>query len=241
MKKTDILGVRFANKTVDEAAIAIINAIEYRKKFRVYTPNPEIVMDACSNSSFMNLINEAELVLPDGIGIVIASKILNGSIKERASGYDTILKVFEKARHRGIKFFFLGAAPEIAKMAKERMENKYLGLQVVGVHDGYFKDEDEVIKEINNSGADIVLVGLGSPKQEKFIDENYKKINASAFLGCGGSFDVMSGTLKRAPEIFIKLHLEWFYRLLKQPSRFKRTLKLPLFLIKVVAKKIGNR
>ncbi len=240
MKKTDILGVKFNSLSIDEAAVAIINAIEHKEKFRVYTPNPEIVMDAYKNHDFMKLINKADLVLADGIGIVIGSKILNGNIKERASGYDTIIRFFEKARHRKIKIFFLGAAPGVAKKAKERMENKYLGLKVVGVHDGYFKNEDEVINQINESGAEFVLVGLGSPKQEKFIDDNYRKINASAFIGCGGSFDVMSGMLKRAPDVFIKLHLEWLYRLLKQPSRFKRTLKLPLFLIKVMTKKFSG-
>ncbi len=240
MKKTDILGVKFNDLNIDEAAKVIINAIEHKEKFRVYTPNPEIVMDAYNNPDFMDLINRAELVLPDGIGVVIASKILNGSIKERASGYDTIIRFFEKARHRKIKVFFLGAAPGVAQKAKERMENKYLGLRVVGVHDGYFKDEEKVIKQINDSGAEIVLVGLGSPKQEKFIDSNYERLNASAFIGCGGSFDVMSGMLKRAPDLFIKLHLEWLYRLLKQPSRFKRTLKLPLFLLKVISKRISG-
>ncbi len=238
MKKVDILGVNFSVVDMNKAIDTMLKGIESNTKVRVYTPNPEIVMVACEDDEFKEVLNDAELVLPDGIGVVIASKILGAEIKERVAGYDTVIGFLKKARHRKIKVFLLGAAPGVALKAKENIEKNYIGINVVGVADGYFTDEQKVIDEINQCSPDIVLVGLGAPKQEKFINEYYKLIDANVFVGCGGSIDVIAGVVKRAPDIYIKLHIEWLYRAVKQPKRFKRTLKLPLFLIKVIKKKI---
>ncbi len=238
INKTDILGVKFDNTTIDGAVKFIMSRMEKGEKTRVYTPNPEIVMAAIKDETFMQALNRGDLVLPDGIGVVMASKLLKGGIKERVAGFDTTMTLLSEIKDKDYKVFFLGAAPDVAKKAKKNIENKFAGINIVGVHDGYFKNDDEVIPLINESGADVVLVGLGAPKQEIFIDKHFDEVHAKTFIGCGGSLDVMAGVVKRAPDFFIKLHLEWFYRLLKQPSRFIRTLQLPLFLLKVLGKKI---
>ncbi len=236
--KTDILGVQFDNTTINGAVKFILSRMEKSQKTRVYTPNPEIVMAALKDHEFMKVLNRGELVLPDGIGVVIASKILKGGIKERVAGFDTTMTLLSEIKDKDYKVFFLGAAPGVAEKAKKNIEKKFKGINIVGVHDGYFKSDDEVIPLINESSADVLLVGLGAPKQEKFIDRNFEGLCAKTFIGCGGSLDVMAGVVKRAPDIYIKLHLEWFYRLVKQPSRFLRTLQLPLFLFKVLARRI---
>ncbi len=239
--KIDVLGVQFNNTTIEDAASLIVQSALNKKKTKVYTPNPEIVIEADKDARFMEVLDRAELVIADGIGVVIGSKILGTPLKARVAGYDTIIRVFEKAKHQDIKVFFLGAKPESVELARKNMMKKYIGLNVVGVHDGYFKDDRAVVDEINALSPDIVLVGLGAPKQEKFIDKYANEMNASVFIGCGGSFDVMAGLVKRAPKLFIKLHLEWFYRLIKQPSRFVRMLRLPLFLLKVLAIRIKGK
>ncbi len=220
---------------MNEAIEKCKNFIMSDKGNLVVTPNPEIVMRAKCDEGFKKIINTAELVIPDGIGIIKASNILNTPLKERVAGYDLICNLLDLYQNGDATFFFLGSKPGYAAEAKEKLEKKYPNIKIVGTHDGYFKPEDEenIIAEVRNLKPDILLVGLGAPKQEilinKYKNEGFFKIG----IGCGGSIDVLAGKVKRAPKIFIKLHLEWFYRLLKQPTRFKRMLVLPQFLKEV--------
>ena len=135
--------------------------------------------------------------------------------------------------------FLFGSKPGVAETAKAKMEEKYPGIRVVGTRNGYFKPEDnaEIVEQINESGADLLLVCLGAPKQEKWIAENRDKLKVKLCMGVGGTLDVFAGTSKRAPEIFIKLNLEWLYRGLKQPSRLIRFVALPKFMIEVMKQK----
>lgn len=235
MDKVSILGVNFDNVNMNEAVSICQDFIKSDLGHLVVTPNPEIVMRAKDNPEFMNIINNAALVIPDGIGVIKASNILGTPLKERVAGYDLICNLFEKGKDGSISFYFLGSKPDIAVLAKNKIKEKYPNLNVVGAHHGYFKENEEpsIIEEIKNLKPDVLLVGLGAPKQEiminKYINDGFFKIG----IGCGGSLDVISGVVKRAPKIFIKLHLEWFYRLLKQPSRFKRMLVLPEFILEV--------
>ena len=214
MGKTTILGVDFDTYTLDEAAEHAVNLMNESGQHIVCTPNPEIVMEAQHDRELMGILKAADMVTPDGVGVVWASKYSKTKITERVSGYD---------------------APGVAEKAAEMMAKKYVGLKVVGIHDGYFdkKEEHLIIADIKKKQPSLLLVGLGSPKQEKWIYNNLRLTGAKLAIGIGGSFDVMSGNLKRAPKIFCKLGLEWFYRLITQPSRFKRMLKLPKFVIKV--------
>ena len=206
----------------------------------VFTPNTEIVMALKGDREKARIMNGADLVVSDGIGLVIGSKMGGHPLKERVTGYDLSLYLLELAREKNKSIFFLGGEPGIAEEAKRRVEETY-GPIVAGEHHGYFKgahrgfehseEEAAVIRAINESGASILFVGLGFPKQEDFILNNRDKLeHITLAIGNGGVLDVLAGKAKRAPDIFIRLHLEWFYRLLKNPSRIGRQVAIPKFL-----------
>lgn len=236
MKKTTILGVPFDTYTMAEAAGRVVEMFEENGQHIICTPNPEIVMEARRDRELMGILRAADMVTPDGVGVVWASKYSQTAIKERVSGYDLVLNVFDRMRGSEHTVYFFGGAPGVADKAAEMMRKKYPGLKIVGVHNGYFdeKEERKIISEIKRLHPSLLLVGLGSPKQEKWIYNNLRLTGAKVAIGIGGSFDVMSGNLKRAPQIFCKLGLEWFYRLITQPTRFKRMLKLPKFVLTVL-------
>lgn len=234
----DIIGVPINNINLNEAVALVILYLENEdnEKKVIFTPNPEFVINALNDNEFMEILKKSDLNVADGIGIVIGSRILRCPLKERVPGFDLIQGIFSKIRNLDKTVYFLGASQETVIIAKNMMEQKYKGLKIVGVHNGYFTKEEEmmIIDEINELSPDLLLVGLGSPKQEKWIHKNKDKINTKVMIGVGGSFDVMSGNVRRAPKIFIKLNLEWFYRLITQPTRFKRMLKLPLFIFEIL-------
>ncbi len=239
----DILGVPISDITLNDAVKHIVynlNSDSYNNKQIIFTPNPEFVINALNDDEFMDILNKSSINVPDGIGIVIASKILGHNIKTRLPGFDLVQAVFEDIQDKDLTVYFLGSSEENINKAKSEMQKKYKNLKIIGCHNGYFKsDEDNIIiQEINSLSPDLLLVGLGSPRQEKWIYNNKDKLSANVMIGVGGSFDVMSGNVKRAPEFFIKYNLEWFYRLITQPTRFIRMLKLPLFLIKVIIFKL---
>lgn len=235
MDRIPVLGVNFDNVTMNEAIEKCMAYLSSENGNLVVTPNPEIVMRANEDSEFKDIINHAALVIPDGIGIIKGAKILGTPLKERVAGYDLICNLFDQGKDGSISFYFWGGKPGVAELAKEKIKEKYPELNVLGAHHGYFQEEEEkeIIEEIRTLKPDVLLVGLGFPKQEKTIN---KYLNDGIFkigIGCGGSIDVIAGTVKRAPKFFIDLHLEWFYRLLKQPTRFKRMLVLPQFILEV--------
>ena len=244
MKETvKILGVAISKVTMKEATEKIREFVQSDSFHSIYTPNPEIVMLAKNDPEFHKILEGADLVVPDGIGVVIASKIVKSPLPERVAGYDLVQSTMKEAVKEGYKYYFFGSKPGISEAAAEKMRETYPGIQIVGTRNGYFKPEDEaeIIEEINASSANILLVALGAPKQEKWIEANKHLMpNVRVAIGVGGSLDVMSGNVKRAPKIFQKLGLEWFYRLLKEPTRFKRMLVLPDFLLKVIFSKKCN-
>lgn len=238
-KITHVLGVPFDTYTMKEAVDRVMGFLSDGGQHIVCTPNPEIVMEAQNDKELMEILKASDLVIPDGIGVVWASKYSEIKIRERVPGFDLTQNVFEKIKDTDYKVYFFGGAPGVANEASKKMMKKYEGLKIVGTRNGYFKKEDEkdIVADIKNSGADILLVGLGAPKQEKWIYDNMRFTGAKVLIGVGGSFDVMSGNLKRAPKIFCKLGLEWFYRLITQPTRIKRMMRLPKFVIKVLKEK----
>lgn len=242
--KINILDVLVDNITMEEAVRKISEFTNVESYHMVFTPNPEIIMLAQINDSFKEALNKADLVVPDGIGVVIASKMLKGAIlKERVPGYDLVQNTMKEAVQNDYRYYFLGGKPGIAELAAEKMKVKYPGIQIVGTHHGYFKKEDEkdIIDKINKSGANILLVALGAPKQELWIEEYKQDLqHVRVAIGVGGSFDVMAEAVKRAPVFFQKCGLEWFYRLIKQPSRAKRMLLIPKFIVKVARQRKDN-
>jgi N-acetylglucosaminyldiphosphoundecaprenol N-acetyl-beta-D-mannosaminyltransferase len=240
-KTTYIMGVPFDVVTMKEASELVMKFFDDGGSHIVCTPNPEIVMEAVKDSKLMNILNAADLVVPDGIGVVWASKFNKVKIPERVAGYDLCQSLFKKMSEQGKTVYFFGGAPGVAAKAAEKMKRAYPGLVIEGTRNGYFStsDEKEIIREIKKASPDLLLVGLGAPKQEKWIYENLRFTGAKVAIGVGGSFDVMAGNVKRAPKIFQKLGLEWFYRLLCQPTRIKRMIKLPIFAVKVLFSKKG--
>ncbi len=238
-KTTEILGVPFDCISMHGAVEKIMGFFEDGGRHIVCTPNPEIVMEAQKDEQFMNILKAADLVVPDGVGIVWASKFSQRRIKERVAGYDLVQSILKNMQGLNKTVYFFGGAPGVAASAAKRMLKEYPQLKIVGTRNGYFssKEEKEIISEIKALSPDLLLVGLGAPRQEKWIYENLRFTQAKVAIGVGGSFDVMAGNLKRAPKIFQKLGLEWFYRLLCQPTRIKRMMRIPKFVIKVLAEK----
>lgn len=238
MDKVNILGVNVDMVTISEAADIIMGFFNEDKLHSVFTPNSEIIMRAYRDSEFCDLLNNASLLTADGIGVVYASKILKKPISERAAGYDIARKVLEKMNYTDHKLFLFGGKPGVADKAKENLLKQYPSLNIAGTRNGYFKEEEEneIVEQINQSGADIVFVCLGAPKQEQWIDRHKDELKVKIAMGIGGSLDVFAGVVERAPEFFCKTGLEWFYRLCKEPWRAGRMMDLPKFAATVVAK-----
>ncbi len=234
-KQIHVLGVPFDALDMEGAVQKALGFLQDGKKHYICTPNPEIVMEACKDKELMMILEDADLVVPDGIGVVWASRYAEERLKERVAGYDLTQNLFAKLANTQETFYFFGGAPGVSAKAAHLMQEKYPGLQIVGGHNGYFDEVEErkIIADIQKKKPSVLLVGLGAPKQEKWIYENRRLLDVKLCIGVGGSFDVMAGNVKRAPKVFRKLGLEWFYRLITQPSRWRRMLKLPVFAFQV--------
>lgn len=233
----DILGVKIDKITAENALKKAEKMVRTDGVSTIFTPNPEIVMAAAEDKEFNEILNSADMCTPDGIGVVYAAKMLKTPLYERVAGYDLACGLLDSVRKTGEGVFLFGAKPGVAEAAKENLSTAYPGVNIVGMHDGYFSDDenDDIINEINESGAKLLLVCLGAPKQEKWIFNNKSKLKTVTLcMGVGGALDVFAGVAKRAPEIFIKLNLEWFYRLCKNPSRIGRFAALPKFMLAVM-------
>ena len=239
--RINIMGVGFDSLTLSEAVDRAETLISERRAAYVVTPNPEIVMTCWENSDAMEAVQNADLVLPDGVGVVYGAKILGTPLKGKLPGIDFATELMRRMAMRGGSVYLLGAKPGVAEMAGERMQEQFPGLIVCGTHDGYFQDDAPIIEEINTLQPDLLLVCLGAPKQELWMRRNRPFLRVGLMAGLGGSLDVFAGTVKRAPAFFQKLGLEWFYRLVKEPWRFKRMMKLPKFLFACIGKKLRGR
>ncbi|MBO4914133.1 MAG: WecB/TagA/CpsF family glycosyltransferase [Oscillospiraceae bacterium] len=237
--KIDVLGVGFDNVTMEEALSRGRELLHGEGAHYVVTPNPEIVEACRADAEAMNAVNGADLVLPDGIGVLYGAKMLKTPLKERVPGIEFGTAMIEYCAQNGKSVYFLGAKPGVAETAAERLKQRFGGLNVAGTADGYFKDDAAAAERIRESGAEMALICLGAPKQEKFMARYAGATGAKLLLGLGGSLDVFAGVAQRAPEFYVNHNLEWFYRLLKNPSRIGRMMKLPLFLVHVAAGKKG--
>ncbi len=212
----------------------------YSKHGQIVTINPEMISAAQKNSDFAEIIDSAELVVADGIGVEIGLKILGYKVK-RIAGIDLGKALVEKFTASGKSVAMIGAKPGVVDSAIENLSKEYKNLNVVYSHDGYFDNDDDIIASVISANPDLILVALGSPKQEFFIHNIKEKLPNSTLIGLGGSFDVWAGVVERAPKIYQKLGLEWLYRTLKEPKRFKRIFPtLPLFVLKVLKERFSK-
>ncbi|MDO5040843.1 MAG: WecB/TagA/CpsF family glycosyltransferase [Peptoniphilus sp.] len=247
MKKISIFGADVLNIDFSEAVEMVKNLLKEDKFHYVVTPNTEIVYDAKDNPKILNIINSADMSIADGIGLIYGSRIRKKPLKERVTGFDLSMEILNICEREGYSLYLLGTKPHIVKSAYENLRAQRPELKVVGYNDGFFKgahigyegheEEQRVIEEIDRLKPDVVFLGLGYPKQEIWIDTHKDKLNTRLIIGNGGVIDIIAGEVKRAPDIFIKLNLEWFYRLMSNPSRIKRQLAIPKFLISVLLDK----
>ena len=236
--KTEILGVRFDNLTQQEAAQRGRQLLEKDKFHYVVTPNPEFLLAAEKDPEFRRVLNAADLVLPDGIGVVYSAKILGTPLKERVPGIEFAEAMLSALNDMGGRLYLLGAKPGVAEEAGRRICARYPALVLCGTHDGYFKDEQAILPEIAAAKPDLLFVCLGAPKQEKWMARWGRHTGAKLAIGLGGCRDVFAGNVQRAPERWQKLGLEWAYRLKKEPKRIGRMAKLPLVLVKAAGQRI---
>ncbi len=244
MKKIDIMGTRINNVTMDEAVNTCEKKVNNGEQFVIYTPNTEFIMMAKNDEEFKELLNKSDLNIPDGIGLIYAAKIKKHPLKEKVAGYDLTVNLIKLANEKGLKIYFVGGKPGVAEKAAQSIKKDYPNVNIVGVSDGYFKgthlgmqgheEEKRIIDDINDKSPDMLFVGFGAKKQEQWIEYNKNLINAKIIVGNGGTVDGLAGEVKRAPDIYIKLGLEWFYRLMKEPKRIKRQILLPQFMLKVI-------
>lgn len=245
-KRVNILGLAFENTTLDGMTETIKQRIAANKKTFIVTANPEIVMYANEHADYMNTLKNADFIVPDGIGIVIGSKILKQPLEERVAGFDLMHNLLHVANEQSLRVFFLGAKEHVIPKTVQNISKAFPNLIVCGYHHGYFDWHDKsILTMVKEANPDLVFVALGYPKQEMWINDALPLFEKGIFMGVGGSFDVWAGEAKRAPELWRKLNLEWLYRFIKQPARWKRMLLLPRFLVKIIkeAKKsnCGNK
>lgn len=227
----------------DVDSFTFAEAVEYANSHsgQIVTINPEMISAADKNPQFASLLSNAELVVPDGVGVEIGLKILGHNVK-RIPGIELGKSLIVKFSEENKTIAMIGAKPEVIQAAIQNLKTEIPNFNVVYSHDGYFEDDNVILNEVTAANPDLVLVALGSPKQEFFISSLKNMLPNSTLIGLGGSFDVWAGAVQRAPEIYQKLGLEWLYRTLKEPKRFKRIFPtLPIFVLKVFKERLFNK
>lgn len=235
MSRIDVLGVSFDDLTMDEAVEIALGFMQERRACYACTPNPEIVMAAKGDVALRAALSGAELVLADGVGITKAAAMLGTPLKSRVPGIDFASNVISRLAQRGGSVYLLGAKPLVAEAAAEKLTQTYAGIVIAGTNDGYFTDDAPVIEKINAASPDFLMVCLGSPKQELWMSANAGRLSCGLMAGLGGSLDVLAGNVQRAPETWRRLGLEWLYRVIKEPKRLGRVMKLPAFVLEAAA------
>jgi len=238
-----LFGYRLENLDFNGAKNRIVEFIKENKKAVITPINPEKIIKSFKDEKLREILLKSDLLLPDGYGIIFASKILGIHLKERITGIDMFEALLDYANKEELSIYFLGTQEEILEKVIERVKKEYSKIKIAGFHNGFFKDNGEVLNDLKNKSFDILFVAMGSPKQEFFIFDNFDKIDAKVFMGVGGSFDVFSGKFKRAPYLVRKSGLEWLYRFILEPKkRFPRIVQLFKFILLVIKErfKIGK-
>ncbi len=234
-----IFGIQLSKMSMVETIAYLTQAIASSQTIQVITANPIMIMSALEDPDLMEIMQQAELIVPDGAGLVWASKYLQDPVSERVAGFDLLHELLQVGNLKEWKVYLLGATKEIAENAARQLQMKYSSIRIVGVQHGYFDEHEDhrIIQDIRNAQPHLLFVARSADKQEKWIAANKELLNVPVMIGVGGSFDVIAGKLKRAPFIWRQLRLEWLFRLLQEPRRYKRMFALPNFIIRTYTEK----
>lgn len=233
--KVKILDLEFFADSKDKLLDEIFERVKNNQKTFVITANAEIAMHARSSSDYLEIAKKADIIVPDGIGVVKGAKILKQNITERIPGIELMISLIEHANSNNESIYFYGAKEETLLKMIDNLKQKYTSLNIVGYHHGYHDDSDnKILNEIKTLKPDYIFVAKGCPLQDVWINKVLSEVDKGLFMGVGGSFDVISGNVKRAPQIWQKLNLEWLYRVLSDPKRIGRYVSLPKFVLEVI-------
>ena len=239
MNKYELLGFDIDSVSMKEAIEISKNLIDSNKVTHIVTINPEMYELAEDDYEFAQIIRWADLVVPDGVGVTLGLKLM-GHTAQRIAGIDLAYNLLLETAKNEIPVALIGAKTHVLENAVANLKKQISGLNIVYARDGYFDDIDVVYEELRQTSPKLVLVAMGAPMQEKFINNAKKLINPALMIGVGGSFDVWGGEVLRAPSVYRKLGLEWLYRTIKQPERFSRIFPtIPYFLYKIINEKLG--
>jgi len=238
----DILSVHVSRVTMSQTLAIMERMVLSGDSHHVVTVNPEFIMTALGNAEFRDILNSADLAIPDGMGIVLASRLLGKPVAERVTGVDLVEQFAVVAAGKGFRLFLLGAAPGVADRAAEVLKQACSGLVIAGTYSGSPRpaEEAEICRRILEARPDVLLVAFGSPKQDLWIARTSERLNVPVSIGVGGSLDYIAGVVRRAPKWMRNLGLEWFYRLMNQPERWRRMLVLPEFAARVTVQRLGS-
>lgn len=241
MQSIDILGCRLDAIDAGEATRRIIEFARDGASAQIVTLGTEMVVQAQQDERFRSIVNACSLSLCDTIGLLAVARRRGATLSERVTGVELIEHLCASAAPEGVPVYFFGGAEGVAADAAAILETRFPGLAVAGVRNGFFAPEDtpQIVEQIRASGAKLLFVGLGSPRQEYWLSENLRATGCGAGIGIGGSFDVISGRVSRAPGIWRRMGLEWLYRLMREPHRWRRQLALPYFVWLIALDRLG--
>lgn len=243
VQTVNILGIEFSKLTLQETMNLIGEKIrnDNKKLFHIITVNPEIAVQIQEDNELKEISKKADLLTPDGVGIVWASRILKNPVPERVTGYDLLLESLKQGNLHNWSFYFLGSDEEVNKNMETHVSMLYPNIRISGRHHGYYKNEDEenIIQEIESLCPDILIIAFGSPRTDKWIEKYRKRIKAKVVFGVGGSMDVITGKVQKTPEVWKRFNLEWLYRRIIMPERKGRQKKLKYFAIKALKQALG--
>jgi len=232
---SEVLGFNIYNEDINSL---IHDEIDWNYKNVIVSGNPEILYAGLNDKKLYHYFKSSStIIVPDGIGTVILCRLKKKKLKEKIAGIEVLTSLLKECSERNKKVYILGADKDTLNEAVKNIAYRFSGINICGYRDGYFKDTDKVIEEINDCSPDFLVVALGCPKQEKFIYENFDKINFNIAMPVGGSIDILGGKLKRAPKWMIKIGLEWVYRVIKEPFRIKRLTVIPKFILRGLKEK----
>lgn len=237
LKYEKVLGYDFVNNSMNEFVDEMHLRIKNGKKTFVVTANPEIITYANTHPHYEKVLKQANFIIPDGVGITIASKLLGNPLQERITGFDFMTELLRISDKKQYKVYFLGTQPGVIDQTVHNIKQVFPNIDVAGFHHGFFEEDQQIINEIKKTEPDIIFLGLGFPKQEEWIANNKHHFHKGLFIGLGGCFNVWAGVVKRAPKFWRQLNLEWAYRIISEPTRLKRSIAIPQFVFRVINSK----